>query len=416
MPKAVKIAITLLIIVILAVIAVVALDKYKKYSEYNRGAAYMANGNYEYAINAYTRLGNYLDAPVLLVEAKKAYAGSLYDAGQFEQAIEEYQKLGNQDEKILECYNGWALSLCEQQQYIEALRLIQDTSVAFDEDVVKKIQYQYGASLYEYKEYEGAIRYLSEAKGYEDSKKLLEDSYYQYGMKLADVGDYERALESFSKVKEYKDSAKRMTELNYLQGKRLKDSGALEDAIQYFESVIEYEDSAVLIKECYYTRGMNYLRSLEYEKAMEDFEKADDYEGAKEQYYEALYQSLLKEMETEVTLETMDKLAQLPKDYKDTATIIKTLKKYVEHVGSYQWTTSNDKEINSKGGFEDPIIVKLTYKDGEANLTVDGNPVDLKLFVYKSGTDSNTYSMLNTKTITRTFNGKIHTYKKIIEE
>ena len=149
---------------------------------------------------------------------------------------------------------------------------------------------------------------------------------------------------------------------------------------------------------------------------MEYFKLAGDYEGTQDEYYKALYLHLLEAMKSEVTLETVQMLEELPRNYEDSAGIIRTLKRYVDHVGEYKWTTSNDKDINEKGGFEDHIFVKLTYSDGEAHMTVDGNEVNLKNFRYDSGTNSNTYTMLNTTTITRTFNGKVHTYKKIIEE
>lgn len=416
MPKALKILIALFIIAVLAAAAFLALDKYIKYSDYNRGAAFMANGDYEYAINVYAKLGSYMDAPVLLEEAKKAYADSLYNAGEYEKAIEEYGKISGQEGKITECYNAWALSLCSEGRYDEALKLVQNAENAVDSEVLNEIRYEIGVKLFEEKSYKEAIDYFVQIDGYKDSKELINKSYYQLGTEMLGVGNYEQALDAFAQIKNYKDVPDQIKNANYLQGKRFMESMAYEDAVKCFEEITEYEDSAELIKECYYFQGDAFMNSQNYEKAMEYFKNAADYEDAQDKYYEALYSCLIVQMKTEVTLETMDKLSELPKNYKDTNEIIKTLKKYVDHVGEYKWTTSNDKEINSQGGFEDPVIVSLTYEDGTAHLTVDGNPVDLKLFVYKSGTESNTYTMLNTTTITRTFNGKIHTYKKVIEK
>lgn len=416
MPGIVKTLLVFIIVAALLALSYFAFNRYNQYSDYNRGAAYMADGNYDYAITVYTRLGNYEDSPELLLEAEKAYAASLYEAGQYQSAIEMYKKLGNQDEMILQCYNGWVLSMEKAGQYMEALQLAESSGLAIDETIINEIKYQLGRQCFDSQAYEDAIRYFTEVKDYEDSQKLINEVSYEYGMQMMEVGDYEKAIELFKNIGSYKDVQEQLIKVQYLMGMRYKESKSYETAIECFEASIEYEDSAQQIKECYFVQAKDYLTQRQYEKAMEYFKLAEDYEGAEEAYYGALYQYLLEAMKSEVTLETMDLLAELPKNYEDSADIIKTLKKYVDHVGEYEWTTSNDKDINEKGGFEDHIFVKLTYENGEAYMTVDGNEVDLKKFQYDSGTNSNTYTMLNTTTITRTFNGKVHTYKKIIEK
>lgn len=416
MPGIIKTLLVFIIVAALLALSYFAFNKYNQYSDYNRGAAYMANGNYDYAITVYTRLGNYEDSPELLLEAKKAYAASLYEAGQYQSAIEMYQQLGNQEEMILQCYNGWVLSMGKAGQYMEALQLAESSGLAIDETIINEIKYQLGRQCFDSQAYEDAIKYFTEVKDYEDSQKLINEVSYAYGMQMMEAGNYEKAMELFQTVKSYKDVPEQLIKVQYLMGMRYKESKSYEAAIECFEASIEYEDSAQQIKECYFVQAKDYQTQGQYEKAMEYFKLAEDYEGAEDAYYSALYQYLLEAMKSEVTPETMDLLAELPKNYEDSADIIKTLKKYVDHVGEYEWTTSNDKDINEKGGFEDHIFVKLTYENGEAYMTVDGNEVDLKKFKYDSGTNSNTYTMLNTTTITRTFNGKVHTYKKIIEK
>lgn len=416
MPGFVKTLIVFGIIAVLLMISYIAFCKYNQYSDYNRGAAYMASGEYDYAITVYTRLGNYEDSPALLLEAKKAYAASLYDAGEYQNAIEIYRELGNCDEQILACYNGWVLSMEKAGQYTEALQLAQESGLPIDETIINEIKYQLGKQSFDNQSYEEAIGYFTEVSDYEDSKKLIQDVTYAYGRQMMDAGNYEKTIELFETISSFKDVPQLLLKVQYLQGVRYKDSKSYEAAIQYFTEAGDYEDSAAQMKECYFMQAQDYKKQGQYEKAMEYFKLADDYEGTQEEYYNALYLHLLEAMKTEVTLETVELLEELPRDYEDSAAIIRTLKRYVDHVGEYEWTTSNDKDINEKGGFEDHIFVKLTFTDGEAHMTVDGNDVDLKDFKYDSGTNSNTYTMLNTTTITRTFNGKVHTYKKIIEE
>ncbi len=416
MPGFVKTLIVFGIIAVLLMISYIAFCKYNQYSDYNRGAAYMASGEYDYAITVYTRLGNYEDSPALLLEAKKAYAASLYDAGEYQNAIAIYRELGNCDEQILACYNGWVLSMEKAGQYTEALQLAQESGLPIDETIINETKYQLGKQSFDNQSYEEAIGYFTEVSDYEDSKKLIQDVTYAYGRQMMDAGNYEKTIELFETISSFKDVPQLLLKVQYLQGVRYKDSKSYEAAIQYFTEAGDYEDSAAQMKECYFMQAQDYKKQGQYEKAMEYFKLADDYEGTQEEYYNALYLHLLEAMKTEVTLETVELLEELPRDYEDSAAIIRTLKRYVDHVGEYEWTTSNDKDINEKGGFEDHIFVKLTFTDGEAHMTVDGNDVDLKDFKYDSGTNSNTYTMLNTTTITRTFNGKVHTYKKIIEE
>lgn len=416
MPGIIKTVIVFGIIAVLLVVSYIAFCKYNQYSDYNRGAAYMASGEYDYAITVYTRLGNYEDSPALLLEAKKAYAASLYDAGEYEDAISMYQELGNCDELILACYNGWVLSMEKAGQYTEALQLAQNSGLPIDETIINEIKYQLGKQSFENQSYEEAIGFFTEVKDYEDSEKLIQDVSYAYGRQMMDAGNYEKTIELFETIRSYKDVPQLLLQVQYLQGVRYKESKSYESAIKYFTEAGEYEDSAEQIKECYFMQAQDYKKQGQYEKAMEYFKLAGDYEGTEGEYNNALYMYLLEAMKSEVTLETVELLEELPRDYEDSAAIIRTLKRYVDHVGEYEWTTSNDKDINEKGGFEDHIFVKLTFADGEANMTVDGNVVDLKNFKYDSGTNSNTYTMLNTTTITRTFNGKVHTYKKIIEE
>ncbi len=416
LPKAVKIFAGVIIAAALIFVAVVSLLKYKDYSDYNRGAAFMANGQYDYAIGVYTRLGDYSDSEVLLVEARKAYASSLRMSGEFAKAIEEYAGIGGMEADITATYDEWVTTLVENHDYEGAMDMINNAELTFSDETVNYVKYNMGKQLYDEKYYEEAAVFFEKTAGYEDSEQLFKDSYYQYALAKLQSSDYDAALEKFLLIEGYKDTASQIKNVKYSMGKRAMDNHKFDEAITYFEEVKGHEDAADLLLKCYYEQGVDSLTKFDYETAMKCFEKTEGYEDTEEKYTEALYKFLLEEMKTEVTEETMEKLEKLPKNYEDSAAIIKVLKKYVGHVGEYEWMTSNDKELNAKGGFEEHVVVTLAYNNGEVIFTVDGHPVDLKLFVYKSGTDSDTYTMLNETTITRTFNSKIHTYKKIKQE
>ena len=294
--------------------------------------------------------------------------------------------------------------------------MINNTELPFSDDTINYVKYNMGKNLYDEKYFEEAAVLFEKISGYEDAESMLKESYYQYALLKLQSSDYDAALEKFLLIEDYKDVKSRIKSVKYSMGKRAMDNHKFDEAVAYFEEILGYEDTKELIITCYYEQGVDCLAKFDYATALKCFEKTEGYEDTEEKYTQALYNSLLEDMKTSVTEETMEKLAKLPKNYEDSAAIIKALKKYVGHVGEYEWMTSNDKEINAKGGFEEHIIVALSYNNGEVNFTVDGHPVDLKLFVYKSGTDSDTYTMLNETTITRTFNSKIHTYKKIKQE
>lgn len=413
--KGIITAVVVAVIAALLVGAYFAYNKYRKFSDYNRGAAYMTNGNYDYAITVYSRLGNYKDSQKLLGEARVAYAQSLANNGSYEEAIAKFKELGGQEDKINECYSAWVDKLCSENKFDEAMAIASGDGVEISEDVMKILDYQIGKAFIETKDYSSAIEHLNKVGKYEDTEALLKEANYNLAMNCVAIANYDGALDALEKSKGYKDTDKQMKKVIYMLGKRYLDTKDYEKALTYYEKIKDYEDVSTLIPQCYYEKASILFNQKDYQKAKEYYKLAGEYEDSAEKYIDCLYESLLTEIKTEVTMATMDKFAELPNNFKDTATIVRTLNRYVEHVGAYKWSTSNDKEVNDKGGFEENIIVKLAYDNNEVVFTVDGHPVNLTRFAYESGTTSDSYYMLNTTTITRTFNGKTHTYKKIVE-
>ncbi|MGN0160342.1 MAG: tetratricopeptide repeat protein [Lachnospiraceae bacterium] len=415
-PKAVKLILGLIIVAALLFVAFTCFQKYNQYSDYNRGAAFMANGQFEYAISCYSRLGNYMDSPELLKEAKQCYADSLRVNGQFEEAIKAYQELGSQEEMIAQCYDEWAKSLYENGSFEEAYQIYLEHKDAVQKNNARVIKYEYAVKRFEEKAYSEVVELL-EGEKYGDSEKIIKESYYNLGTEKMSQKDYPGALSYFEQARGYGDTEERVLECNYQQAMEYMDSTQYDKAVELFELCGDYKETAVNKQKSYYLQGTIYENNGGYEEAVECFAKVMEYEDSKDHYNSCLYRMLLDKIKEDVTAETMELFEEIPKDYADVAAIKKTLNKYVDYVGEYEWTTSNDKEINEKGGFEEHLFVKLSYDDEVITFTLTDDsstyPVDQKSFAYKSDTESNTYTMLNTTTITRTFNGKIHTYKKV---
>ena len=416
MPKPVKMTMIIIVIAILAAVAIISIKKYKQISDYNRGTAFFTNGQYENAVTVFSRLGNYKNSQAMLTEAKGKYADSLKSEGRYEEAINVYKELSGKDNEITECYNEWIAVLIEAGDLEKAEKLLDNSDVSFDEEYTVIINYNKALKLYEAKDYRGTIDLLKDSKKYQDSDKIVSDSYYQLGVISDGNADYKTALDMFLNAGQYKDAQKLVEKEKYQLARAEFENQSYEQAIKMFEEIPEYEDSKEWIKHSCYMLASKYFNSLNYEEAKEYFQKAEDYQDAEERYQESLYQYALTAMQNEVTQEILDSLNELPKNYKDVSNITKTLKKYIAYVGEYKWYSSNDKEVNDQGGFEDHIFVKLVYDNGSAILSVDGNTIDLRNLSYKSGTNSNSYDLRNNSTLTRTLNGKVHTYKKIIKD
>lgn len=415
MPKWLKFLRTLIIVAVLLVVAYLALDQWNKYSDYNRGVAYMAQGNYEYAVTVYSRLGDYKDSPANLKQAQIQYADSLISQGDFNKAIETYKIIGGYDEQIVNAYELWLASLVEEGKADEAYELLTNCQVEVEANLEKSVYYCKGKALHDSKSYEEAIQFFALAGSYEDSKTMISECNYNMAVAALEISDFDKAITFFEEAGNYKDSKDLIEVTKYEKAKNSIVSRNFDVALELLEDIADYEDSAELLLECYYVMGQNSFVNNDFEAAMNYYKLAGEYEDAPQLYNEALYQYLIMAMREEVTMNTMELLDELPSDYEDIASIKKILNRFVEHVGAYEWSASNDKEINELGGIEDHVVVTLSYDNGEVEFNVDGHPVDQKRFVYNSGSNSDTYTMLNTTTITRTLNGKVHTYKKIVE-
>lgn len=415
-PKTVKGVVGFAIVAGLLYVAFTFWQKYNQYSNYNRGAELMANGQYEYAISCYSRLGNYMDSPTLLVEAKRCYADSLRINGNFKDSIKVYEELGGFQDMVDVCYDEWALSYCKDSNYEEAYNIMLEHEDSLKEETKKLIKYQIALTKYSQKQYDEVLELLKDVK-YGDSDQVVKETYYELATAEFQEKNYDQAETYFSKIAGFKDVDNKVLSLYYAQGKESYEDNEYEKALEYFLKCEDYNDTADYLMNVYYQLGLENERTENYGKATEYFSHVLDNRDVKEHYDNCLYQKILRDVSESVTAETMELFDQLPKDYTAAATLKKMLAKYVDHVGEYEWTTSNDKEINAQGGFEEHLFVNLSYANETITFTLtdDSNtyPIDQKTFAYKSGTESNSYSMLNTTTITRTYNGKIHTYKKV---
>jgi len=158
---------------ILAAALIPGISGQRQVSRYNQGAEYLEQGDYEQAREVFLALGEYEDAPVLVVYAEKGIAYTAakesLEREDFSQALEGFAALsGFKDSEDLaeECWHAWS--------------------------------YEKGKALYEEGNYAAALEALETAEGYGDSPSILKNCrFFLLQQDIADAmerGDYAQAL------------------------------------------------------------------------------------------------------------------------------------------------------------------------------------------------------------------------------
>lgn len=131
---------------------------------YNRGIQLITDKSYQEAINVLSTLGDYQNASNYIEEATNRLifenAKVLYDAGRFEDALQEFSNVKN-----VEGYNG----ADEAQEYIEMLNTL------FDEQDKKEKPYNEAVNLYNNGNYEQALQLFQELGDYRDSSDKIQE-------------------------------------------------------------------------------------------------------------------------------------------------------------------------------------------------------------------------------------------------
>lgn len=426
LPGPVKVLILVAVLGALGFAAYFGIKNYQLISKYNQGVEYFNNGKYEDAITAFSIVGNYKDAPNMLVKSQDSLKDKMLKQAElylsdkkYTEALTIFNQYGNDESKVVACYEGLIDSAIENGEIDNASNYMNEAvtkNLSVDKTIQMKLNYHLAKIALENKEYEKVIELIGKNTKYEDSEKLIKEAYYERAKHELEIQEYEKAIEDFEKVLDYKDSQEKVLSAYYAIAERCVSYSDFENAVKYFELAGDYQDSKEKINDCYYQCGNQFFAGGKYKEAMEVYQKAGEYLDAVDLYHKTVYQYCLEEMEKAVTPEILELMGTLPKNYEDSATIVRSLKMYVDYVGEFEWTTSYDKELNARGGFSEHLFVTLTYDSGQIILKVNEYPIDLKTKKYDSKTDSDTYTFVNSSTITRTFNGKLSTYKKVAKK
>ena len=121
-------------------------QKYKKANEL------LANGQYATALEIFEELGDYQDAPALLLESRYVQANTLLSYREYQSALLEFTALGDYRDslqKIEECYFGLGKDAFDQANYEEAVSCFLQAGESADVRAeLDKAYYEWGHQLF----------------------------------------------------------------------------------------------------------------------------------------------------------------------------------------------------------------------------------------------------------------------------
>jgi hypothetical protein len=178
---------------------------------YNTAVSLMESGDYDGAIAAFEKLGEFKDSAAMMVEAenRSIYATALNDmeSGNYTAAIEGFTSLGD---------------------YSDAA------------DMINATYYAKAESLVESGDYDAAIEEFTALGNYSDAADRINATYYAKAESLVESGDYDAAIEGFTALGNYSDAADRINATYYAKAESLVESGKNADAAISFAKAKSY--------------------------------------------------------------------------------------------------------------------------------------------------------------------------------
>jgi len=178
---------------------------------------------------------------VYLPDRKYAYAVSLMDDNHYEQAIQEFKKMGpfkDSADLITESNYLFAKKLITEKEYVRAKEIILSLDSYKDShEIILQMDYTSAEHFLESKEYKKAIELFEKSIDYKDSKQLLNKAKYLYGKELVNEKKYIDAIAVLEDIKDYGDSRNILIETRYQEGVNRYNEGEFSGAKQFLSSI-----------------------------------------------------------------------------------------------------------------------------------------------------------------------------------
>ena len=231
---------------ILALIVAIG-DLVIKNGTYQRAVDNINQGEYSQAYEDLEDLDGFRDSERLYVESVYNNAFALFEDGDYQKAVEEFERVPSLLESI-----GSADEFADY------------------ESKFNEAKYLYAAELSDKGEYIKARRVLKDLGSYRDSEDLYIETGYSLAEKYCAEGSWGYAAGVFDQLGDYLDSEERAVECWYKAGQEFIDSGNYTSARNMFEKCGDDKNCESYFALCdYLAEKESYADHCEYDKIME---------------------------------------------------------------------------------------------------------------------------------------------------
>ena len=229
---------------------------------YNKGLAFYAQGQYDEAIESYDKA---LTVDDKLVAAYVGKGKALYYLGKYEDAKNSYDEALKIDENLVAAHVGKGNALYYLGKYEDAKNSYDD-ALKIDDELVEAYVGK-GNTLHELRKYDEAIKFYDIALKI-DARDA--NAHYGKGLALYAQEQYDQAIDSF---KDALNINNKLVDAYVCIGNALYELERYEDAIKSYEKAIDINPAYA---EAYKYEGDAFYQLEKYEDAIKSYKKAID--------------------------------------------------------------------------------------------------------------------------------------------
>ena len=288
-------------LMIAAVAAAIACAWLLPMVRYNTAADLLAEGHFDEAREAFSRMGDYRDAAAQALESDYQKAEALCEEGGVEnlaQAEELFISLGEyQDSAERSLQTAYDLgALCLQQGlYEQAVEKFQQLGDYQDSAEKRKESiYQQAAALLEAQSFDAARILFAGLGDYSDAHDMTKECNYRMAEAKLAEGDYQGALAIWNLLGNYADTQERIGECYYALAQQQMQAENYEAAGEWFLMAGEYSDAQTRANECFYQLAQAQLAAGEYDRALTLFMRTPEYRDCIAMAQQCVYQKAEK--------------------------------------------------------------------------------------------------------------------------
>ena len=178
---------------------------------------------------------------IVIPSVKYNAANDLLEQGKYEEAISEFEALGEFKDSESRIQDAISESIAADEA-AEKARIEEQKAKDYD----TAIEYL------ESENYDKAISGFAELGDYKDSLGMLQEAKYQKGVGLISNGNHDAGYAILSGMSDYKDSYEIMANSKYTRAKEFMVEQSYEQAKQLLDSIPDYKDVASLLEDFHY--------------------------------------------------------------------------------------------------------------------------------------------------------------------